>query len=284
MGGLAFWANDVFFNIGLYLDAIILAALAGTAAVGIYRPATQMLGAAMFLTGIIGPATLPMLSRLGIDGSADFKRAGGKTLSVFIVCAVPLTIGLVTFAGPLVLTVFGTAYQPSVAVLMAISLCIPPMFLNFQFSQLLTASDRQWLWTVALGGTCVVNPLFNFALIPLAQHYWHNAALGAALAWVATELAEVIYGTIILRDVVLDRSVGRALFGALTAGAAQCAMLWITAALWPPLAEALGVAAYGAVALALQALPREDVWLLFETVLFRVRCRRADPQAAVTSS
>jgi hypothetical protein len=44
------------------------------------------------------------------------------------------------------------------------------------------------------------------------------------------------------------------------------------------------MAAYGAVALAVQALPREDVRLLFETVLFRVRGRRADPQAAVTSS
>lgn len=278
VGGLAFWANDIFSIIYLYIDTVILAGLVGTRAVGIYRPATQLFNTTMFLTNVIGPVTLPLLSRLGIDASADFKRAGRKTLSFFIVCAVPLTLGTLTFAGPLILTIFGPAYRLSVPVLMALGLCIFPMFLNFQFSQLLTASDRQWRWTLALAACCVVNPAFNFVLIPFAQHTWHNGALGAALAWLAMEILEVIYGIVLLRDVLFDRTIGRVTLAALAAGAAQAAVLWATIALWPPLGEALGVAAFGVVAVALGALPRGDIILLLDTISSRIRGRRVDTQ------
>jgi O-antigen/teichoic acid export membrane protein len=156
------------------------------------------------------------------------------------------------------------------------------MFLNFQFNQLLTARDQQWRWTVAMAMACVVNPPLNLVLIPLAQHTWHNAALGAAVAWLATEILQVIYGAIILRDVVLDRHLGRVALGALAAGAAQAGVLWVTGALWPPLGEALGVAAYGAAVVALGALPSEDVALLWRTVMRRDR--RVDAHAILVES
>jgi O-antigen/teichoic acid export membrane protein len=282
VGGLAFWATDVFFTIYLYIDTVILAALVDNRAVGFYAPATRMFSVALFPTSIIGAATLPLLSRLGRDPGADFKRAGRKTLALFILCAVPLTIGLATFAGPLILTVFGPAYRPSVPVLVALSLCIVPMFLNFQFNQLLTARDQQWRWTVAMAMACVVNPPLNLVLIPLAQHTWHNGALGAAVAWLATEILQLIYGTTILRDVVLDRHLGRVAMGALVAGVAQAGVLWLTGALWPPIGEALGVAAYGAAVVALGALPYDDVVLLWETITRRGR--RADPRAILVES
>jgi len=273
-GSLAFWANEVFFTIYLYLDAVILAGLVGATAVGLYAPATQMLSSAMFFTVVIGPATLPQLSRLGVERGAKFRRAGQRVLSLFILCGVPLTIGAATFSGPVILAVFGPAYHASVVAAIAISLCILPMFLNFQFSQILAASDRQWRWTLALAGCCVVNPPLNFILIPLAQHQWHNAALGAALAWLATEILEVMYGLIILRDMVFDRAVARVLVGALAAGAAQGAVLWITASVWSPVGEALGVITFGVVAIAIGAMPRGDAALLLQAVTQRLQGSR----------
>ena len=273
-GSLAFWANEVFFTIYLYVDSVILAGLAGATAVGLYAPATQMLSSAMFFTVIIGSATLPQLSRLGVEKGSDFRRAGQRVLSLFIVCGVPLTIGAATFSGPVILTVFGPAYRSSVVVAVAISLCILPMFLNFQFGQLLAASDRQWRWTLALAGCCVVNPPLNFVLVPLSQHHWHNAALGAALAWLATEVLEVMYGFVILRDLVFDRAVGRVLIGALAAGVVQGIVLWVTSPIWSPVGEVLGVIAFGVVAVALGAMPHEDALLLLRTVTRRVQGHR----------
>jgi len=269
-GSLAFWANEVFFTIYLYVDAVILAALGGALAVGIYTPATQMLSSTMFLTVIIGSATLPQLSRLGVEQGPDFRRAGRRTLSLFVVAAVPITIGAITLSGPVILTVFGPAYRPSLPVAVAISLAILPMFLNFQFSQILAACDRQWLWTLALAGCCLLNPPLNFVLIPLAQHMAHNPALGAAIAWVVTEVVEVIYGIIILRSVVFDRTMRRVLAGAILAGAAQAAVLWLTRGLWPLVGEALAALTYGGVAVALGAVPRNDIVLVATTLRGRI--------------
>jgi len=145
----------------------------------------------------------------------------------------------------------------------------------------LAASDRQWRWTLALAGCCLVNPPLNLLLVPLSQHLWHNAALGAALAWLATEILEVVYGIVILRHVVGDRALGRIVIAACAAGATQAAVLWLTSALWPPVGQALGVAVYGLVAFALGALPREDVALLVETIMRKGRDRVVRAPVAV---
>lgn len=266
LGSLAFWGRNIFLTVYTYIDSIILAALAGAQAVGFYAPATRMFSVALFLPVIVGTATLPMLSRLGVDAGMDFARAGRKTLSLLFACGVPLVIGLATFAGPLILTIYGPAYLPSVPVLVVLSLCLLPMFVNIQFAQTLTACDLEWRWTLAIGVSCVTNPLINFALIPLAAQQWHNAALGAALALLATEFLMAAYGAVLLRDVLFDRTLGREVGGALMAGVAQVAVLHFTVVLWSPASEVLGVVVYVVVAAALGVFPREDLALLWITL------------------
>jgi O-antigen/teichoic acid export membrane protein len=270
VGGLPFWANEVFFTVYLYIDAVILAALAGAAAVGIYAPATQMFSVAMFLTGIIGPATLPQLSRLGVNRGEEFRQAARKVLSLFIIAGVPITIGLTTFAQPLIVTIFGPAYRSSAPVLVILSLAIVPMFLNFQFSQTLAASDRQWRWAAALAGACLLNPVLNVMFVPLAQHDWHNAALGAALAWLVTELAEVVYGTALLAPIVLSKDLARTAAQVGIAGGIQLAAVWFLGSIWLPLGEMVGAVLFSVGVVVLGAIPREDLRLLAQVVSRRV--------------
>ena len=266
-GSLAFWASSIFLTIYIYVDSIILQAVAGTQAVGIYAPATRMFAVTLFLPAIIGAVTLPLLSRLGVDAGADFDRVSRKTLSLLIACAVPITIGLATFSRPLILTVFGNAFSPSVPVLVVLSLCIPFMFLNIQFNQMLTARDRQKVWTIIMAASCVLNPVANLILIPLAEQRWHNGAQGAALALLSTEIFMTVYGMWVLRTALRDRGLARVALGALAAGGAQGAALLLMGASWPPLAETVGVITYGGVALALGVLPRQDMALLYETTV-----------------
>lgn len=281
IGSLAFWGRNVFLTVYTYIDSIILASMAGDQAVGFYAPATRLFSVALFLPVIVGTATLPMLSRLGIDAGHDFARAGRQTLALLLACGVPLVIGLATFARPLILVVYGPAYLPSVPVLIILSLCLIPMFLNIQFAQTLTACDLQWRWTAAMGVSCIINPLINIALIPLAEQRWHNAALGAALALLATELLMAVFGAVSLRNILFDRELGRASLGALLAGVTQMAVLWLTAVLWSPISEMLGVVAYAAVAVALGVFPRDDLALLWKTLARyprALRLRRASVQ------
>ena len=197
-----------------------------------------------------------------------------------MVCGIPFTIGLATFAGPLILTIFGGEYAKSVPVLVVLALAIVPMFLNFQFSQILTACDRQWWWAAALAGSCVVNPVLNFVFIPLAQSHWHNGALGSALAWLVTELLEVVYGVIILREVVLDRFLVRATLAASAAGMLQVAVLWAVGNIWLPAGEVAGAAVFVVGAVFLGAVSRDDIALLRDTLARRTPGRGKVPALA----
>jgi hypothetical protein len=64
------------------------------------------------------------------------------------------------------------------------------------------------------------------------------------------------------------------LVGALAAGAAQGAVLWITASVWSPVGEALGVITFGVVAIAIGAMPRGDAALLLQAVTQRLQGSR----------
>ena len=154
------------------------------------------------------------------------------------------------------------------------------MFLNFQFSQILTACDRQWWWAAALAGSCIANPVLNVVFIPIAQSHWHNGALGSALAWLVTELLEVVYGVIILREVVLDRFLVRATLAASAAGILQVAVLWAVGNIWLPAGEVAGAAVFVVGAVFLGAVSRDDIALLRDTVARRTARRGRVPALA----
>ena len=259
VGSLAFWSTGILLSFYTYVDTVILGTLAGSAAVGQYGPATRLFGVALVLPGIIGAVTAPLLSRLGVEAGADFTRVGRKTLVLLVTAAVPLTIGLASFAHPLITTIYGASYRAAVPVLVVLSLSILPMFLNVQFSQVLTARDQQWRWTIAMGLGCVVNPILNLLLIPWTLHSLHNGAIGAAWALLGTELLQMVFGAVCLRAMLRDRALLQGAVCALAAGVAQVATLRLTSNLWSPLSEVLALIVYALAAIVLGALPREDI-------------------------
>lgn len=265
-GSFVFWANSIFLTIYIYIDSVMLGSLAGADGVGIYAPAMKLFSVALFFPGIIGSATLPLLSRLGVDASENFLRVGRQTLMLLLVGAVPLSIGLATFGGTLMTTVYGPSYQKSVPVLIVLSFSLPATFLNVQAAQTLTAQNRQGRWTVIMALSCLLNPLLNLLLIPFAQHHWHNSALGAAMALLTTEMLMMVYAVIVLRRMLLHFMVVRAILACLLAGLIQVVLLWLCGRFWSPLAQAVALAGYGAVAIALGAVSRSDLTLLLHFI------------------
>jgi len=287
VGGLPFWINGVFLSFYFFIDGIILAALThNTDAIGQYNPAQRMFGVILFLPGIVTSATLPLLSRLGVNVGDDYVRVNRKIVSLLIACAFPLMIGLVTFAGPLIITVYGEQFRPAVEVLSVLGFCAPFTFLDMQFSNMLTVRNEQWRWTAVLAASCVINPLLNFVTIPyFMRHGDHNPTVGAAVAVLVTEALMTVYGVVILRDVVVTRRILSITAGGLVAGAVQWGMIWLTRGLWAPVGQTLGLGVYLALALALGVFARGDLIYLWRTFvgqargLGRRRDRGAPPSA-----
>ena len=269
---LPFWAGGIFLSFYIQIDSVILGALAGAAAVGIYAPATRMLSVAFFLPGVVGAVTQPLLSRLGVAAGSDFRHVARKSLALLLLGAVPLTIGLCSFSGPLILGIFGPAYRPSIPVLTVLGLCVIPSFLSMQAAGTLAAANRQWVWTAVMAACCVLNPLLNLAIIPRAVATWHNGALGAAYALLATELLMGAVALIVLRPILRDRAFLRLVLQVALAGSGQALVIRLGTPLPAPLAQALGLALYLGLVLRLGALPpgeRTLIWRVLRAKLGR---------------
>lgn len=268
-GSVPFWANSLFLTFYIYVDSVILASMAGDRAVGLYGPPTRIFSVALFAPTIIATVTTPLLSRRGVDAGQDFVRAARKTLSLLIVAAVPITVGLIALAGPAIAVIFGTEFLASVPVLMVLSLCIPCTFLNVNLAATLAARNQQWLWTIIMAASCVVNPLANVVLIHFASIHWHSPTVGAACALLLTEVLMATYGVIVARDITLTPSVGRALMGALAAGLAQAVILRLLGPDWILPGEVLAALCYVGLAIALGAVPISELRLLRDVALRR---------------
>lgn len=267
-GSFAFCASNLFQTFYASIDSVILGLLAGNRPVAFYGAATRLAGVPMVLPQILGQVTLPVLSRLGIDPGRDFERASRKTLALLITASVPLVVGLATMAGPGIRLIFGGQFSSAVPVLVVLSLCVPFTFIDMQLYQVLAAHNQEARWSIIMGVSCIVNPIINVILIPLTVHYWHNGAIGAALALLATEALMTAYGAIILRRIVVHPVVGRALLGAIAGGAVQGSLLWLIGSQplpWLLLAEAIACGLYAATAVILGALPLRDVIYLWDT-------------------
>jgi O-antigen/teichoic acid export membrane protein len=120
---------------------------------------------------------------------------------------------------------YGTAYAQSVPVLALLGFCSIPMYLNIMLSQLLVASNRQAVWTRAMVGATVLNPILNLALIQYTQARFYNGAIGASVSLLLTETAIVIYGLVLVRGVLrwsfLSRLLRAIVATVLMAGVAQ---------------------------------------------------------------
>lgn len=270
-GSFAFWSNSLFLTFYIYIDSIMLGALAGTHSVGVYAAANRTLSVCVFAPTILASATLPQLSRLAASSPRDLLRAARRTISLLIVCGLPITIGLVTFADPLIATLYGRSYGGSVAALRVLGLCLPFMFLNIQFATVLAACGRQRLWSIIMGASCIINPLFNVVLIPIGVAYWNNGAAGAALALLITEVMMACYGAAVLATVLANRLIVRTGLIVVLAGAAQLLVIWLVPGRWLILGEIVGASAYAIIVIGTGALPRAEIEVMLDVALRRQR-------------
>jgi O-antigen/teichoic acid export membrane protein len=246
---LAYWAFGVFFTIYLWIDALMLSLMTNPEVVGWYGVPMKLFQTFMFLPVVISTAWLPRLVRAFLDGGQDeLQRAARRPLEIVFVLSLPISAGIVICARPFVELLYGPRFAESVPILILLGLCIVPMYLNIILSQILVAAKRQVAWTWVMGGATVINPLLNLVLIPATQSRYGNGGIGAGIALLATELAIVAVGLVLIGRGVLDDGLVRRV--GLTALASTAA--WGASALAEPAGTVASLAA-AAVAFAVLA-------------------------------
>lgn len=225
---LAYWAFGLFFLIYLWIDSVMLSLMTRAEVVGWYGVPTKLFQTLLFLAVIISTAWFPRLVGAHLEGRRRLVEVARVPMELVIVLSLPICAAAASTARPVIHLLYGSAYDNAAPVMAILSFCIPLMYVNIMMSQVLVAAKRQAVWTAVIAGATVVNPLVNLGLIRLADHRWHNGAIGAALSLVATEVLIVGAGAVLIGRDILDwkgvkRCLRAAAASALLAGAALAA-------------------------------------------------------------
>lgn len=206
---LPYWSYGVFFNVYLWVDSAMLAAMTSTKVVGWYGGPVRLFGTMMFVPVILSMAWLPKLVSAFGEGPERLKLVAREPTEQIMIFALPISVGAALIAGPLVALLYGAQFAPSAPVLVILALSVAPTYFNIVANQILIACNRQMTWTKALGAACLVNPLLNLVLIRDCQQRFGNGAIGAALAFLATELLLAGIGVIIIHPFLHPQTIAR---------------------------------------------------------------------------
>jgi len=176
-----------------HVDTLLLTALAGAAAAGLYNAAYRFIHALNLLPKNLGQALFPAYARLGRRSEQALLEAHRRTLRFLSVLALPIPVALTVLADRVIGLFFDAAFAGAVPALQVLSWALVLVFPNALYANLFTALGRQGLYAASAGACLGVNLVVDLLLIP------RLGVLGACLGTLAAELALFAAGTGCLR-------------------------------------------------------------------------------------
>jgi len=142
---------------------IMLSALAGSAAVGLYAVVDRFMVAAALVPGVFNSAVYPALSRLADSAPADAQALAVRCLRLLAVATFPLATLIHIFADDIVGLVFGTGFLSASAALRVLAWTLPIRGAQWLLGSQLAAMDRQAQMakarSIGLGAFLTLTPL-----------------------------------------------------------------------------------------------------------------------------
>lgn len=201
---IPFCAINVFVVAYLAVDTLLLSVLAGEMAVGIYTAPSRIFGTLLFAPTIITTVVFPRMAASFRSEPHALERLARETIRIVVAITFPVAVLAVGTSGALLVTLIGDGFTQSGPVIALLAVSLVPTGLNMVAHRILTAADRQRLWTVVMVVGLVAKIALDLALIPLAERLWGNPALGAAIGLVLVEA-----GMMITAFVALPRGIFR---------------------------------------------------------------------------
>ena len=255
---LSYLAFAFFYTFYLWVDSTMLILMAPTRVVGWYGVATKLFTTLLFVPMIIATAWLPRFAAAFTRSPLSLKAAARLPIELVLGIMLPVSVGAALVAPSLIDLLYGPAFAPAVPVLVLLALTLIPMSLNMIAYNILVASNRQLIWTVALAGACVLNPVLNYVLISTTQAQLHNGAIGAGASLLITEVVIAMLAVVIVRE-FLDSRVLYRIGGAALATAGMAVIVLMAAPFGLALQVPAGALSFGTLALLFRVVRAEEV-------------------------
>jgi O-antigen/teichoic acid export membrane protein len=202
LGGLPFFAWSVvllfYWQIDITMIKIIVPDHAN-AVVGWYAAASRLVNIPLFLPMIVIAPLLPALSAERNAESPKFRDMVSRSLRLVTLVALPAGVGVVILANEITaLLNYPPGFGPVALLLRILAFNVPVVAIDMILGTALIAAARQRAWTIVGVVAGIFNPIVNLWAIPFTQSVFGNAAIGAAVVTIATELVMFV-GALYLR-------------------------------------------------------------------------------------
>ena len=171
------------------LDALVLALLQDSHAVGIYGLAYRFMEAAIPIGAFITFAIFPLLVREEADRDRRALQIA-RAADLLLVVSIAIAVGTVVLAPDLVRALGGEAYAPSVVPLRILVLSLPFTFTGMILSWTLIARGLQHRLIPIVAAGLTLNLVLNLALVPT---YSYKASAGVTLATEAVGALTLVF-------------------------------------------------------------------------------------------
>jgi len=254
--GVPYLLSGLFLVCYLQMNVMIISFLISEEAVGWYSAADRLFNTLLFIPTVFMMAVFPVFARMKISDSAGLNQLMAKSFDGLLLLGVPIGLGLTVVAGPVVRLLFGPAFTNSGPILAVLGVSLIFMYQNVLLGQFLISVDRQNQWTTVMAVATMLLVLLDLLLIPLAERWWANGAIGGALSYVITELGMVIAGIWLLPKGTLGGGNGRFAARVGLAGLAMVAVAWWLRGFFLLVPIVAGAVVYLALALGLGVIPK----------------------------
>lgn len=176
--GLVFIINNLYFK----LDTLMLFAIKGATAVGIYSVAYKVLEVTVFVGSYFASALKPTISENIAKEKIYMQRLIEKSINIMLLLSLPLAFVSLTFSKEIILFLSTPDFLSGSRALIFLSLTLPVIYLDTLLGEILIANDERKL----LIRVAIFILLFNF----LANLYFipRYSFMGAAVTTLLSEL------------------------------------------------------------------------------------------------
>ena len=187
-GSFKLWLPTIAASIYTSFDKIMLGYYANDVQVGLYVNSQKIVKIATTVTTALATVTIPKVANSYSNGRIDeIRRMVYKSLVAVSFLAFPMCAGLMGIRESLVPWFLGKGFEPVVNLLLISSLLIITLsWSSILANQVLVATKRENLYTIAIIIAAGINLILNVILIPRLQ------SLGALITSVAAEYIGMI--------------------------------------------------------------------------------------------
>lgn len=196
---LKIFAMNLVISIYVNLDSVMLGFMKNEATVGYYAASTRIVKSILGVVQSLGTVLLPRFTNLISDNRMDeFRLLADKAINFTLAISLPLTVGLIFMAPPLIHLFCGNGFEPAILTMQIIA----PIILFISISgimgwQVLFPLDKEKLVIYATSVGAIINFILNMILIPFYSQY------GAAIATSIAECFVMIIAVLFARRYII---------------------------------------------------------------------------------